>query len=188
MGSLSSKHGVYLEAAGTSMLNEKPDRNAAGNQSAGARADRMTVRSPTIPTSTHSYIAALHNKCCSAGQRPGVTPLVVAHGGSLQIRRCSCSLWRFQISHFMGGDFRWPIFCLWFDIACDAAIAFSQLTQPLSLRASRQKGFASGAFRAFSINAPRVLLTNSPIVVDSTGRSSQNLTRPSLRAAAVFLS
>lgn len=41
----------------------------------------------------------------------------------------------------MGGDFRWPIFCLWFDMACDAAITFSQLTQPLSLRASRQKGF-----------------------------------------------
>jgi len=42
--------------------------------------------------------------------------------------------------------------------------------------------------RAFSISGLRVLLTNSSIVVRSAGRSAMSFTRPSLRAAAVFLS
>lgn len=59
----------------------------------------------------HSCIAALHNKSCSADQKPGIMALVVAHGGSLPVPPQQLfPSGGFKSPHFMGRDFRWPIF------------------------------------------------------------------------------
>lgn len=79
---------------------------------AGTIASRgLTCFRPEQGRCCHSCIAALHNKSYSADQKPGIMALVVAHGGSLPVPPQQLfPSGGFKSPHFMGRDFRWPIF------------------------------------------------------------------------------
>ncbi len=79
---------------------------------AGAIANRgSTCFRPEQGRCRHSCIAALHNKSCSADQKPGIMALVFSHCGSLPVPPQQLfPSGGFKSPHFMGRDFRWPIF------------------------------------------------------------------------------